>query len=427
MGMFSRHNQDTDNEERRRTTYRAPRLLTGVPGEEIADGAVIVEGDKIEWVGPASELPENTGDVQEYGEDATIMPGMIDTHVHLAFDGSAEPVDHMVEADTLERYTTMLHSARELLSAGVTTARDLGAPDLLDVTVKHAIRDGKARGPRMLTVNAPITITGGHCYFFGCEAETVDGVRQAVRRARRDGADHIKIMSTGGNMTPGTLPTEPQFSVEELTTIVDEAHHFGMRVAAHCHGVEGIRRAMAAGVDSLEHFSFQYPDGSRRDDPDMVREAGDRGFYVAKTFCAALGHLLDDMPDAFEDNLTRKEVDAGVKIVAGTDAGIDFAPHLEYVFGLEGLSVYGMTHDEVLNAATALAAESLGLEDVTGKLEAGLEADLIVVDGNPRRDLRTLRNVEQVVARGVPYQPEFVAQQSWNEMISSKTYRPVDA
>ena len=327
-------------------------------------------------------------------------------------------------SSTIERFATMLLSARQLLSAGVTTARDLGAPDLLDVDVKEAINSGKARGPRLVSVNAPITITGGHCFFMGGEAETVDGVRQAVRRARRDGADHIKIMSTGGNMTPGTLPTEPQYSVEELKAIVDEAHHFGMKVAAHCHGVEGIRRAISAGVDSLEHFSFQRTDGTRRNDDELVAEAGRRGMYAAKTFCAALIPLLKQDPNAFEQNLTRREVDAGVKIVAGTDSGIDNVPHVEYVFGLEGMAAYGMTNDEVLYAATALAAESLGLEQVTGVLAPGMEADFLAVVGNPRDNLENLRNILLVATKGDTYKPEFEAELVWNKEVDAPKYSP---
>lgn len=407
-----------------KVTYRATRLLTGAPGEEIPGGAITVEGGRIVWVGSFDRAPKDVGRLVDLGDDSTLMPGLIDTHVHLAFDGSPHPVDHMMASSTIERFATMLLSARQLLSAGVTTARDLGAPDLLDVDVKEAINSGKARGPRLVSVNAPITITGGHCFFMGGEAETVDGVRQAVRRARRDGADHIKIMSTGGNMTPGTLPTEPQYSVEELKAIVDEAHHFGMKVAAHCHGVEGIRRAISAGVDSLEHFSFQRPDGTRRNDDELVAEAGRRGMYAAKTFCTALIPLLKQDPNAFEQNLTRREVDAGVKIVAGTDSGIDNVPHVEYVFGLEGMAAYGMTNDEVLYAATALAAESLGLEQVTGVLAPGMEADFVAVVGNPRDNLENLRNILLVATKGDTYNPEFEAELVWNKEVDAPKYSP---
>ena len=411
-----------------RVTYRAGRLLTGGLGEEITDGAVVVEGGAIVYAGPAADAPEG-GEVRDYGADATLMPGMIDTHVHLAFDGSAHPVEVMLAADEIERYSIMLQSARQLLSAGVTTARDLGAPDLLDVRVKQAVNEGLARGPRLLVSNAPLTVTGGHCYFLGGEAETVDGLRKKVREARRDGADHIKIMSTGGNMTPGTLPYEAQYTVEELKAIVDTAHHYGMKVAAHCHGTPGIARAIEAGVDSLEHFSFTQEGGRLKVDDEPVKKAAEGGHYVCKTMCAALGTFLSyfglaDDEEFMPSDLMRTQWDAGLKIVAGTDGGIDNAPHHEYVYGLEGMAAYGLTNDEVLYSATALAAESLGLADVTGRLAEGLAADLLVVAGNPRQDLRTLRDIEVVVARGEEYLPEFRSTRTWNDEIPKPQYQP---
>jgi len=407
-----------------RTTYIASRLLTGQKGQQIDNAAITFEGNRILWVGTADNLPKETGKIKNFGENSTILPGLIDTHVHLAFDGSENPVERMKSATTLELFSLMLRSARELLSVGVTTARDLGAPHLLDVAVKDALNRGEARGPRILSVNAPLTVTGGHCFFMGGEAETPDGVRQAVRRARRDGADHIKIMATGGNMTPGTLPAEPQFTQEEMNTIVEAAHHYGMKVAAHCHGVEGIRRSIEAGVDSLEHFSFQLPNDDRRLDMELVKKAGEGRFFATLTMCAAAGEFIDQRPDIFQLDCARIEVDHGVNIVAGSDSGIDYAPHTEYVFSLEGLGVYGMTNDEVLYAATTLAAESLGLQENTGTLRRGMEADIIVVEGNPRENLGNLRNIKQVVARGVPYTPEFTSTQSWNTSIEALKYSP---
>lgn len=417
-----------DTETPARVTYRAGRLLTGALGEEIADGAVVVEGGAIVYAGPAAGAPEG-GEVRDVGADATLLPGLIDTHVHLAFDGSAHPVEAMLAADEIERYTVMLRSARELLSAGVTTARDLGAPGLLDVRVKRAVNAGLARGPRLLVSTAPLTVTGGHCYFLGGEAEGVEGVRRKVREARRDGADHIKVMSTGGNMTPGTLPYAAQYTAEELAAIVETAHHYGMRVAAHCHGTPGIAQAIAAGVDSLEHFSFSQEDGRLHVDDELVRRAAEGGYYVCKTMCAALGTFLTylDLGEDEEfmpDDLLRTQWDAGLKIVAGTDGGIDNAPHVEYVYGLEGMAAYGLTNDEVLYSATALAAESLGLADVTGRLAEGLAADLLVVRGNPRADLRVLRDLAVVVARGEEYRPEFRSTRAWNDEIEKPKYRP---
>lgn len=407
-----------------RQGFAAGQVITGESDEVIRDGAVIIDGNRIEWVGPASQLPDSGVEIHDLGPDATLMPGMIDTHVHLCFDGSCNPVQVLHTTDTIERYTQMLQSARELLSVGVTTARDLGAPELLDVRVKQAINSGKARGPRMLTVTSPITITGGHCYFMGGEAESPDGVRKAVRRARRDGADHIKVMATGGNMTPGTLPSEPQFTVDELKAIVEEAHKFGMKVASHCHGPEGIRRSVEAGVDSLEHFTFNAKDGSRQVIPEVMEAVANGPYYVSKTFSVALPGFLKTKPDLMESNVVRTEMDAGIKIVIGSDSGIDNAPMKEFVTGLEAMAAYGMTNDEVLHSVTALGAESLGLEDVTGKLKAGLEADLLAVEGDPREDLGNLRNIRLIITRGEKYTPEFFPETTWNDEVDDPKYVP---
>lgn len=405
------------------SAHRAGRLLTGELGVELTDAAIVLAGDQITWVGAATDLPDGVETVIDHGDDATILPGLIDTHVHLAFDGSLHPADVMRAADDLERYTIMLQSARQLLSAGVTTARDLGAPAPLDMRIKEAVATGRARGPRLLTVNAPITPTGGHCWFLGGEADGVDGVRRAVRLARREGADHIKVMSTGGNLTPRTFPSEPQFTQEELEVIVEEAHRYGMLVAAHAHGVEGIRRAVAAGVDSLEHFSFTEADGTMKPDPEVVALAAAAGTYACKTISAALPAFLPESPLA--PDAMRRELDSGVQIVAGTDAGIDGCPHMEFVWSLEAMVVHGMTHDETLHAATALAARSLGLAEVTGTLAAGLSADVLVVDGNPRHDLGSLRRLRTVIARGEPYTPEFSSTRSWNADMSRPVYSPL--
>ena len=395
--------------ESKKTTYLAALVLPEFPGEPIHGGAVTVEGDTITWVGRASELPADAGEIVDFG-DNTLMPGLIDTHVHLAFDASDDPVKHMNEASYLERFALMSKSARDALSGGLTTIRDLGAPDKLDRPLKKAIKEGMLRGPRIISVNAPITVTGGHCYFMGGEAETPDGVRAKVREHRRDGAEHIKFMATGGGMTPGTIPAKAQFTQEEMNAIVETAHHYGMKVAAHAHGTEGIERAILAGADSIEHFSFL---GEADEDYNaaVLKLAGERRVFASRTISAAgSGRAF------FRDmNLARSAVDAGVRVVIGTDAGINNCPLNEIVISLEGHAVYGMTNEEVLIAGTSLAAESLGLEDVTGRLRAGLSADMIVVPGNPLENLSVIRGLSLVIAQGKPYVPEFPSTRTWND------------
>lgn len=409
------------------TIYTAETLITADEGgtyiESFSNAGILVEGSQIVARAPLGDLVGESHDVRDFGPGSTILPGLIDTHVHLALDGSPNPLATFNTSDDRELLACMLRNARELLSAGVTTARDLGAPNLLDQATKRAIDSGLARGPRLLTVTAPLTITGGHCWFFGGECEGVEEVRRKVRAARRDGADCIKIMSTGGDLTPGTMPSQPQFTLEELLAIVEEAHRYGLMVTAHAHGEEGIRRAIEAGVDSLEHFSFRMADGSRQERPELIQLAASRGVFICPTLNIAWFTVMDGTEFVPLDML-RRFMDSGLRVVAGTDAGIGNAGHLEYVAGLEGMAALGMTNDEVLLAATALAANSLGLKDVTGTLSPGRDADLIAIKGDPRRNLATLRSVRAVVSRGSEYHPEFTSTRSWNEGVVAPKYQP---
>lgn len=409
------------------TIYTAETLITadhgGVSIESFHGSGILVDGSKIIALAPLGDLVDEGHSLRDFGPGSTILPGLIDTHVHLALDGSPDPLTAFNNSDDRQKFACMLKNARELLSAGVTTARDLGAPDLLDQAAKRAIDSGNARGPRLLTVTAPLTITGGHCWFFGGECEGVEEVRRKVRAARRDGADCIKIMSTGGDLTPGTMPSQPQFTLEELRAIVEEAHRYGLMVTAHAHGEEGIRRAIEAGVDSLEHFSFRMADGSRQERPELIQLAASRGVFVCSTLNIAWFTVMDGS-EFVPFDMMRKFVDQGIRIVAGTDAGIGHASHLEYVAGLEGMAALGMTNDEVLLAATASAATSLGLKGVTGALSPGHDADLVAIMGDPRRNLASLRNVMGVVTRGAEYHPEFTSTRSWNDAVVAPKYHP---
>ncbi|TAM68547.1 MAG: amidohydrolase family protein [Microbacteriaceae bacterium] len=400
--------------------YTAGLLLTGESWEPVRQSGVLVRGGKIEWIGPTAELENKVEGTEveyfDFGSAATIMPGLIDSHVHLVFDGGPNPVEIVKHSNQSRQLAIMLRSARELLSVGVTTARDLGAPAGLDVVVRTAIEDGLARGPRLVTAGAPLTVTGGHCWFFGGECDGVEGVRRQVRQARKAGADCIKVMATGGVLTTETRPWRAQFADEELAAIVDEAHQQGMLVAAHAHGIDGIRRAVNAGVDSLEHFSFMDADGEMHEDIAVVETVAAQGIYVCKTISTAWTEWMHT-PGLIPNHMLRSLADRGVMLVAGTDAGIDGAPHSEYVAGLEGMAWFGLTNREVLDAATVSAAQSLGLGNVTGSLAPGKRADLIVVEGNPVDNISALRHLTAVIAGGDRYVPEFTSRSSWSNVL----------
>lgn len=384
----------------------ADRVLLGSGLVPVDHGAVVVENGAIAWAGREADLAPSlleTADVRRLGA-ATLMPGLIDGHVHLAFDGGPDPVARMRRESDPEQTALMLRSARELLSVGVTTARDLGARGYLGVVVRDAIAAGTARGPRILTAGAPLTTTGGHCWFMGAECDSPDDVRRMVRLHHKAGVDAIKVMATGGNMTAGSAPWHAQFTVEELRTIVDEAHRLGKRVAAHCHGIEGIARAIDAGVDTLEHCSFQRATGLPRVDPELADRVAASGAWVSPTCNLRMSELARHVPgrDFAVVELHRR----GARIIASTDAGINHTPHFGYVGGLESMAAFGIPPAEVLTFATSNAAEALGVGDVTGRIEEGYAADLVAVAGNPLEDVSVLHYLRLVMTNGTPFTPD---------------------
>lgn len=385
----------------------ADRVLAGADLELVESGAIVLDGDTITWVGREADLTADVcppdAEVTRLG-DATLMPGLIDAHVHLGFDGGPTPVARMMAEDDAAQVALMLRSARELLSVGVTTARDLGCRDYLGVSVRDAITSRTARGPRLLTAGPAITVTGGHCWFMNAEADSASQLRTMVRRHHKAGVDCIKIMSTGGNMTPGSMPWHAQFTEKELRVVVQEAHRVGKKVAAHAHGVEGIRRALTAGVDSLEHCSFQTEDGTDGFDPDLADAIAASDTWVSPTCSARMSDfraLLPERTFALGELYRR-----GVKIMASTDAGIDNNPHYGFVYGLLAMHEFEIPVMDVLRSATSSAAEGLGLGSVTGQLSAGHSADVIAVGSDPRTDLARLHDLRLVLSRGEPFTPD---------------------
>lgn len=388
------------------------RVLAGTSLAPIEAGAVAVDGDRIDWVGTAAEARSRSTPADSIDDlgDVTILPGLIDSHVHLGFDGSPDPVSRMRRETDAEQLVLMLRSARELLSAGVTTARDLGARSFLDVVVRDAIAAGDARGPRMVVANRPITLTGGHCWFMGGECDDETAVRAMVRLHHKMGADCIKIMSTGGFMTKGSAPWHAQFTEAEVRAAVDEAHRLGKKVAAHGHGLEGIRRSVAAGVDTIEHCSFALEGGEVSFDPAVADGIAAAGIAVCPTISInALRNRDTPSGPRFAARLSNL-IGHGVTIIAGADAGINNAPHRSYIGGLEAMNLFGMSAPDVLRAATISAALALGVDAVTGTLEAGKDADIVVVEGDPTTNISALHDKTLVMARGVPYEPEFVGE-----------------
>ncbi len=381
----------------------APRVMTGEA--VIADGAVVIGDAVVRWSGPVHALPaEYFGLPHTHYPGSTIMPGLIDGHVHLGFDGGRDPVRRMRRETDDEQIRLMLRNAEDLLDAGVTTARDLGARDYLSVTVRDAIAAGRARGPRTIVAASPITAPGGHCWFMGGEARGADGIRRIVDAHRLRGADLVKVMLTGGFTTPGTSPWDPQFTAGQLAVLVEAARQADLPIAAHVHGVEGIRLAVESGVTTIEHCSFGTETSDQRFSEALAARLVERGTYVCPTINVNSRYFAEVTGIGIEAHLKAMH-QMGVRIFAGTDAGITKTRHHQYVGGLEHLVGLGFQPADVLAMATTEAAEALGLGAVTGRLTPGRDADLLVVEGDPLADIAALRRLRRIIARGRDHAP----------------------
>jgi imidazolonepropionase-like amidohydrolase len=383
----------------------APQVITG--SETVADGAVVLGDRTVVWAGAAGALPADYAALRRTDyPGSTIMPGLIDSHVHLGFDGGPDPAARMRAETDEQQLVLMLRNARDLLGVGVTTARDLGGRGYLSLVVREAITAGLARGPRLVVAGPPVTVTGGHCWFMGGEADSEDDLRRIVRTHHKHGTDLIKVMATGGFMTTGSAPWYAQFTAEQLAVIVAEASRVDKPVAVHAHGVEGIRRAVQAGVTTIEHCSWVTETNDRHFDECLAAQMAERGVVVCPTINVNAPYVAELTGITAGENIPAMRA-MGVRIIAGTDAGIDNTPHHQYAGGLGAMvTLLGFAPADVLAMATTEAAAVLGVGAVTGRLAPGYDADLIVVDGDPLADITALGLLRRVIARGRDYVPD---------------------
>jgi len=387
-------------ERAERLVLRARRVLPSSDAEIIHDAAILVCDSTIEYVGPRDGLDGASTREVDLG-DATLMPGLFDCHVHLSFDGDIN--GDGAPADDARLAVVMARNAQLLLNAGVTTARDLGSASTVAPTVRDAISERLIPGPRLQVANAPLTVTGGHAWRLGGEADGVDAIQRKVRQLRKTGADILKIMTTGGFMTAGSRPWERRFSEPELAAACDEAHRLGMRVTTHAQSVEGVRAAVQAGVDSIEHCAWVTRDGIRFDS-DVAALIASGGVPVCPTMnaaCVADAYFCPWGPRQQVIENLRRMRESGITLIAGTDCGIPLVPADAYFDGLAVMAESGMSTREVIRSATTDAAAACGLGEETGALTVGRAADIIGVRGDPTVDIAAMREPVLVMARGM--------------------------
>ncbi|MFC7399071.1 amidohydrolase family protein [Chelatococcus sp. GCM10030263] len=402
------------------TLIRADRLIDGTGAAPIKDAVLVVDQGKI--VGafqgtPPEGLVAANAEILDF-PGCTIMPGMIDTHVHLNLPGDGTSLEDAVREPEGVLVATSVFTAATALAAGITTVRDVGAYGTTAIDLRRALELGLAKGPRVLACGQPITITGGHTWYFGGEADGEDALRRKVRHMAKIGADFIKVMGSGGG-TVNTMSWLPAYRLEEMMALADEAHRLARKITVHCLCAESIDYAVDAGVDQIEHAGFLVDRSGRQEFVPAVAEKLARSAIPVTGTLAVGGAVVNVMqakekrtPDEeamltrwlkmLEDNLTqfRKLREAGVSFVAGTDAGWRFTPFDGLPLELELMHRGGMPTMEAIVAATGFAAKVIGIDDKVGTLTKGLAADVIVVGGNPLDDLAQLRDLRLVMQAG---------------------------
>jgi imidazolonepropionase-like amidohydrolase len=402
------------------STYvlRAARLFDGTSDALVQPGQIVVANGVIQSVGSAA-VPSGAT-VIDLG-DATLLPGFIDSHTHITYDfdpdyNGARLRD--LERPVAEKAIRATANARKTLMAGFTTVRDVGSRDFIDVGLRNAINSGLTPGPRMLVAVHSLGSTGGHCdggagFTFGTlnhESGPEDGVinspeqaRYAVRFNIKYGADVIKTCASGGVLSPTDDVDSPQLTQAELDALVDEAHALRRKTAAHAHGAEAAKRAIRAGIDSIEHGTFL--------DDEALRMMHDKGVFLVPTLATRIGLNESKFPPLVQvkadralkqqDALVKRALALGVKIALGTDAAV--YPHGDNAIEFVLMAADGMTAAQSLKAGTSVAAELLGLQEKIGALKPGMAADIVAVPGNPIADIKLVQSVLFVMKGGSVY------------------------
>ena len=405
------------------TLITADRLVDGSTAAPIERAAVLIQGERIVALGPQDAVRAPAGatvDRKAYGA-ATILPGLVDAHTHLVAPGDGTLGDDIAKEDDDFLLLQAAKNARTLLHSGVTTLRENGAKGKVAFSLREGIRRRLAPGPRMVICGRPIAITGGHMGYFGSEADGEVAVRAEVRKLLKEGADYIKIVASGGS-TRTSDPNRASYSVAELAAMTDEARRHGKLTAAHCTSAQSIQNCLDAGVDMIIHCIFTEPDGTFRFRPDLVerlaaakawvnptlyvmkagiermREAREREGRLTPELMAQLERsrrALDVRVDA-----VRRMSEAGVRMTAGSDSPWGWYAPGEFVHEIHMLAQAGLSYADAIVTGTAGAADSIGVGGVSGRLLSGRQADVLVVRGDPTREITALWDVLDVYQAG---------------------------
>ena len=401
---------------------KAGRLIDGLGGPPIESGAVLVEGSKIRAVGRSNEVAPPEGaraEVYDY-PGRTVMPGMVDCHTHHNGFGDGRPGDDLV---TLPDEVLSLQSARNArasLFSGVTTIRENGPKNVTSLRLRDAINQGITVGPRMVLCGRPVSIIGGHMGYFGSEATGTVEARATTRQLIKEGADYIKITATGGS-TGTSFPLRPSFNVDELAAIADEAHKFGKLTATHCVSAQGIVNSLDADIDMIIHCQYRGPDGVFEFRPEVAERIGRKGVYVNPTLHVGRSRIWALQRKQKEQALTTEEqgrldqglrdfdtgiehcgrmLEMGLNVITGSDSSWGDYQLGNAVYETECLVMSGYSAMQGVLSVTSQAAKALGVDDLTGSLEPGKEADIIVVDGRPDERIDDLWKVTEVFMGG---------------------------
>jgi imidazolonepropionase-like amidohydrolase len=404
------------------TLITADRLLDG-SGATIEPGALLIEDARISAVGRLAEirLPEGATVAREPYGAATILPGLVDAHTHLVAPGDGTLGDDVAREDDDILLLQAAKNARTLLHSGVTTLRENGAKGRVAFSLREGIRRKLAPGPRMVICGRPIAMTGGHMGYFGSEADGVDAVRAEVRKLLKEGADYIKIVATGGS-TRTSDPNRASYTVPELAAMTDEAHRHGVLTAAHCTSAQGVQNCLDADVDMIIHCVFTEPDGTYRFRPDLVERLVTARAWVNPTLYVMKAGIdrqreareregrltpelqahLEQAQRAFDVRVdaVRQMVEAGVQMTAGSDSPWGWYAPGEFVHEIHMLARAGLSYSDAIVAGTAGAADSIGAGGLAGRLLPGRQADVLVVRGDPTREITALWDVVDVYQAG---------------------------